>query len=297
MDGQIAVKTAPSKGTTFTITIALPLDEKGEREPLPSADLAGVKTIIVDDVEFNRRIVVELLKGLGMEFSCHGSSIEALESMKSAAAQGTPFQIAVLDHQMPEMDGETLGCKIKTIPELQDTVLVMLTSVAQKGHANLFKEIGFSAYLTKPVRAVELVDTLSAVWGAKIKGDPIDLVTKFSLTESRALQASCPDEVDSARTRVLIAEDNVVNQKIAAKILRKLGCRVDIAANGVEAVEMTELCPYHLVFMDCQMPAMDGFDAGMDDFIKKPVSEKILHQRLERWVDGYAAPPVLQVAQ
>ncbi|MCG8604093.1 ATP-binding protein, partial [bacterium] len=123
MSGQIKLKTEINEGTTFTIALSLPLDKKGEREPLPSADLTGVKIAIVDDVEFNRRILVELLRGLGMEFSCYSSSIEALEGMKSAAAKGIPYQMAILDHQMPEIDGAALGRRIKAIPELRDTVL------------------------------------------------------------------------------------------------------------------------------------------------------------------------------
>ena len=232
---------------------------------------------------------------------------------------------------MPGMDGETLGRTIKADPVLKDTQLIMLTSMGQRGDAKRFKAIGFSAYLTKPVRSSQLKETLTAVWGAKSQDISTDLVTKHSLAESRTLVTADTKETDQGKgARVLVAEDNIVNKKVAVKMLEKLGCRVNVTANGKEAVDMLESFPYDLVFMDCQMPEMDGYEAtaairkweeenrysetenrkpksekripiiaitanamkgdrekcleaGMDDYISKPVDVKKLAQALGKW--------------
>jgi CheY-like chemotaxis protein len=163
---------------------------------------------------------------------------------------------------MPGMNGLELGGAIKSDSTIQETLLVMLTSMGQRGDASRLKEAGFAAYLSKPVRPSQLMDVLSAVWGASVQGVELDLVTRHTVAEARADGArSAPSKSLPVKARVLIAEDNIVNQKVAARMLEKLGCRVDVAANGREAVDMLERLPYDVVFMDCQMPEMDGYEA------------------------------------
>ena len=198
----------------------------------------------------------------------------------------------------------------------------MLTSWGQAGDANRMKEAGFAAYLTKPARQTLLFDALATVWGAWKLAKPADLITRHSLAEARrakpapTLAGQSAGAALSFRARVLVVEDNVVNQRIALRMLEKLGCRVDVAANGSEALEMTGTLPYDIVFMDCQMPVMDGYEAtqrirqregqnghlpivamtanamegdrerclaaGMDDYISKPIAKPTLVQALER---------------
>jgi CheY-like chemotaxis protein len=220
---------------------------------------------------------------------------------------------------MPGMDSESLARAIKADPALRETVLVMLTSIGQPGDARRMAEAGFAAYLVKPVRPSELIDALAAVWGAKTQAMPAGLVTRHTLAESRAAKTPPPAETSRhIRAYVLVAEDNIVNQKVAAGLLEELGCRVDVVSNGREAVERCELLPYDLVFMDCQMPEMDGYQAtaeirrreastrhmpivavtahnmegdrekclraGMDDYASKPVNPAKLEEILDRWV-------------
>jgi CheY-like chemotaxis protein len=233
-----------------------------------------------------------------------------LRKLGQAAADGDPFRIAILDMMMPEMDGETLGRRIKDDPELKDTPLVMLSSVGQRGDAARSREIGFAAYLTKPVRHSELFDCLTTVLGRQtqeVVSQPAPIITRHSLAED-----------GKYRTRILVVEDNVINQKVAMHLLERLGYRADAVANGLEAVKALATVPYDLVLMDVQMPEMDGLEAtrvirnpqsavrdhevpiiamtahamkgdrekcieaGMDDYVAKPVGRQELAEAIER---------------
>jgi two-component system, sensor histidine kinase and response regulator len=155
----------------------------------------------------------------------------------------------MLDMEMPEMDGETLGQEIKHDPLLQDTILVMLTSIGKRGDAARLRDIGFSAYLNKPVKRSMLYDCLTTVSGYKSMVAKAPLVTSHTLLEEKK------------RKRILLAEDNIVNQKVAKLVLEKLGYYVDVVGNGLEAVQAVGEVSYDLVLMDIQMPEMDGFEA------------------------------------
>ena len=183
--------------------------------------------------------------------------------LREAAETGDPFHLVILDQIMPEMDGEALGRAIKADPTLKDTVLVMLTSWGRRGDAARVKEIGFSAYLTKPVKHSQLFDCLVTVFGegsgrAKEDKKP-PLVTRHTLAEAKR------------RVRILLVEDNIVNQKLAARLLEKMGYRSDAVGNGKEAVEALQMVPYDVVLMDVQMPEMDGYEATR--MIRNPQSK------------------------
>ena len=239
--------------------------------------------------------------------------------LRAARAEGDPFRIAITDMQMPETDGESLGRAIKADPELRDTHLVMMSSFGKRGDAKRLKDIGFSAYLTKPVKQSQLYDCLAAVLGggaAPAKTPDTALVTRHTLHEARR-----------RKVRILLAEDNVTNQQVALGILAKLGFNADIAANGREAIQALETIPYDIVLMDVQMPEMDGLEAtrairsgktgvpnpripiiamtahamkgdrercleaGMDDYISKPIAPQALAEALEKWLDKAREQP------
>jgi CheY-like chemotaxis protein len=202
--------------------------------------------------------------------------------------------------------------------------LVLLTSIGARGDAARMKEAGFSAYLTKPARASQLLNALITVWGNQKRASSAQFVTRHSVAEGRATIFPGEPAQPIFRARVLVVEDNAVNQMVAARLLEKLGCRVDVAANGREAVEMVGLLPYDAIFMDCQMPEMDGFeatqeirrregssvhrpiiamtanamrgdrerclDAGMDDYVSKPIRKADLLEALERRLPKSAKP-------
>ncbi len=319
MGGTIEARSRPNEGSTFWLDLRLPIDHQVTPAALPAADLVGVRALVVDDNEVNRRLLQEQITSWGLQSDGCASAKEALAALHEAYDSGNPYQIAILDSNMPGEDSESLGHTIKGDPVLRDTVLVMLTSVGQRGDARRMTEAGFSAYLVKPVRPSQLMDALAAVWGARTREMPTDLVTRHTVAESRAAKTPPPPETTRhIRAYVLVVEDNIVNQKVAAGMLEELGCRVDVAVNGKEAVERLELLPYDLVFMDCQMPEMDGYEAtveirkregptkhtpiiamtahnmerdrekclesGMDDYASKPVDPEKLQEILERWV-------------
>lgn len=306
MGGEIGIKSTQGKGTTFWFTLDL-ANAKPEINKDFVADLRGQKILVVDDNLTNRTLLGHLLTNWQVEHTLLESAKQALEKLRAAVDEKHPYSIAIVDMQMPEMDGAQLGGAIKNDNALADTHLVMLTSQGQRGDAKKFKTAGFSAYLNKPVNQSILYNTLLRVAG--LTTDDAPLITAYSA-----------NVIPQFNARVLVVEDNVINQIVAQSMLEKFGIQADLAANGEEALSALETLPYELVFMDCQMPVMDGFDAsrhirdpqskvrdnaipivamtantmlgdrekclaaGMNDFISKPVEAIKLQQVLELWL-------------
>jgi signal transduction histidine kinase/CheY-like chemotaxis protein len=319
MGGTVGATSRSGEGSTFWFDLRLPLDPQETPAPLPTADLRGTRVLIVDDNEVSRRVLQEQATSWGLDTDGCSSTTEGLARLRDACNAGNPFQIAILDSHMPGMDDESLGRTIKADPALREIVLVMLTSVGRRGDARRLGEAGFAAYLLKPVRPSLLMDALATVWGARMLGRPTGLITRHTLAESRAAKTPPPPDTNHhIRAYVLVAEDNIVNQRVTAGMLEEIGCRVDVVANGKEAVERCGQLSYDLIFMDCQMPDMDGYEAtreirsrerptqhtpiiamtahnmegdrekcleaGMDDYASKPVRPNKLQEILERWV-------------
>jgi CheY-like chemotaxis protein len=268
MGGEVRVESRVGEGSTFSFTMRLPLDLHPAPAGVPKAQVDGVRCIVVDDVPVNRRIVRELTNSWRMRPDEADSADVALRMMREAAAAGDPYDFALLDLRMPDVDGEELGRRIRADETLKHTLMVLLTSATERGLVSRFTAAGFHGVLVKPFRASDLHDALATVWAERGCDGPSRLVTRHTLVEARAASAPEPAPVGDdaapmprAGLRVLIAEDNPVNQKVAVKMLKKLDCSVDVAANGAEAVDMATKFPYDAVFMDCQMPEMDGYEA------------------------------------
>lgn len=313
MRGSIGVESVQDRGSTFWFTAIFEKKPAGQAPPEERlADLQGVKVLVVDDNETNRLLVTTLLESWGCRFGEAIGGGEALRRLREAVQSGDPFHVALLDMIMPEMDGKELGRQIKADPEINSTRLIMLTSLGQSGNALHFESLGFSGYISKPLRRSALHNCLTKSLGRRVEaasGLNEDLVTRHSIAESH-----------KKRIRILLAEDNATNQNIALSILSKLGYSADAVANGEEAVEALKHIPYDLVLMDCQMPKLDGYnatrrirdrqsgvcnpevpiiamtayaltgdrekclDAGMNDYLSKPVQPKALDEALARWL-------------
>jgi two-component system, sensor histidine kinase and response regulator len=310
MGGSIGVKSQPGVGSEFWFTIRLQKQARPGVVVRPRATLENVRVLIVDDNHTNRRILSHIVERWGMRSKAVEGGEEALEALRSAVSTGDPYAIALLDMQMPEMDGFMLAKNIKADPSTADLPLVLLTSL---GHGNgSAAASGIAATLTKPVKESALFDTLAVLLGtagqgADVPPDPLD-----SPDAAEGLRIVHPHPL-----RILVAEDNAINQKVALRMLEKLGYRADMVANGREAIEALKQMPYDLVLMDCSMPEMDGFDAtaairamegeyrhtiivamtanalhgdrervlaaGMDDYLAKPVSQKELAALIRDW--------------
>ncbi|MBD3370497.1 response regulator [Candidatus Fermentibacteria bacterium] len=320
MGGELHAHSEVGKGSEFYFTI--PLHKQDLQVEMPKLEsIEGVRILIVDDNETNRRFMSLLLEYWGCRFVTTSSGEEALQKLRQAKSEKDPFRIAVLDMQMPGMDGEELGNRIKNDPELKDTKLIMMSSIGNRGDARRLAEAGYSAYLTKPVKQSHLYDCLVQIHSlGQEEGEPTKaprIVTKHSLEERRR-----------RKRRILVAEDNPINQKVALRILEKLGYSADAVANGKEVIESLKKAPYDLVLMDCQMPEMDGFEAtrrirsadsevmnrsvtivamtaavmkgdreecikaGMDDYIAKPVEPSTMEKVLDNWLS--LTPPAYQ---
>jgi signal transduction histidine kinase/CheY-like chemotaxis protein len=316
MGGSIAVSSRLGEGSTFSFTLPLALDSNPHAAPVPLDDLRNLRALVVDDNEVNRRVLHEQITSWEMRSDSFAAGEEALQALREAKASGDPYHFAILDYQMPGMDGAEMARAIKADPEIRETVVVLLTSVSQ-WMAVRQKESGtIDASLVKPVRQSQLLNTLSTAWSKKHQlSVPAHVRADRPVEEMRGALAV---RFGGLPVRVLVAEDNIVNQKVAARMLEKLGMRPDLAADGREAVEMFGLLPYDLIFMDCQMPEMDGYaatreirrregpnqhvpivamtaealagcrerclEAGMDDHIPKPVKMELLFETLRKWV-------------
>ena len=314
MGGQIGVESEPGAGSTFFFT--LPLKKQSGRAlqtQLPRADLRGLKVLIVDDNATNRRILHGQVASWDMYDDGAASGPDALRKMRAAVEEGEPYDVAILDMMMPGMDGMQLARIIKDDPNFSRTRLMLLTSIGQRGDGEEARQAGIEAYLTKPVRQSELYNTLATIMGRLTETTPQEekrLFTRHALQEKEIC----------AQGRLLIAEDNAINQKVAVKMLEKLGYQADVVVNGLEAVQALSRTSYAAVLMDVQMPRMGGYEAtaeirrreesegrcrtpiiamtanamqgdreraieaGMDDYVPKPVKPHDLEEALKRRV-------------
>jgi signal transduction histidine kinase/CheY-like chemotaxis protein len=261
MGGEIGMRGHEGGGSTFWFRLPLRVAPSATLMLPPSFATPG-RVLVVDDLEINRRVLSRQLTSWRIEHDCVNGAADAVTALRSAATAGNPYRLALIDHMMPEVDGLTLGRQIATDRELQHTAMVMLSSAGQQ-NSKRFNEAGFFAVMVKPVvRARQLLNVLQAAMNAAPRTIGEGAAPAPSVAQVTSTHAESFLEITKVTPRrVLLAEDNVVNAKLAVRLLERLGCRIDVASNGHEALKMVQSIPFDLVFMDCQMPEMDGFEA------------------------------------
>ncbi len=316
MNGDIGVSSNPGQGSTFWFTVELEKQKDATAFESPNPVLVkNLKILIAEDSSSSRQVLSEYLKSWGCRYRGVTNGSDALTLLREAARTGEPFDLAILDKKMPGLGGEELGIVIKNDALLKDTLLIMCTGQGERGDARRMKKIGFSAYLTKPVRQSQLFQCIAIVNEDKKSRGPAPLkeifVTRHDIPEKKTKDCL-----------VLLAEDNPVNQKVAIRLLEKEGYRVDVVANGKEAVDALSQPgspAYDMVLMDIQMPEMNGLEAatvirnplspvlnkaipiiamtanamtgdrerclesGMNDYVSKPINQKILYETLAKY--------------
>ncbi len=319
MGGEIGVESERGKGSTFWFTARFEKQAAdAQAVSTPRTDLRGLRVLIADDNDTNRQILHRQLISWGMRNGSVEDGPRALELLRAAVDRGDPYDLAILDEQMPGIDGLELARRIKADPATAHTQLVLLTSLNRYRDTEEVRQAGIAATLTKPVRQSQLFDCLATVMGASAAAPPAPSHTGAASDARHGLEKAKTEP----HARILVAEDNAVNQEVAVQTLETRGYRVDVAKDGLEALEALEAISgtssYAAVIMDCQMPTMDGYEAtakirkregeerhtpiiamtahalqgerekclaaGMDDYISKPFQPEELDAVLERWI-------------
>jgi signal transduction histidine kinase/DNA-binding response OmpR family regulator len=305
MGGELGVVSEKGAGSRFWFTALFRESERKAPSPTPTASLSGTAVAVVDDNRTNRTILERYLGSWGMRDKAFESGRAALEELRQAARNKDPFEVAIVDMMMPEMDGAAVAAEIRADPALKDMVVILLTSAGHSDHP----VPGIDVELVKPVRPSLLFDVLHSLLAAKPEH------------ANRQVLEEVPNSAEQAShrwARVLVVEDNIANLRVAVRMVEKLGYRADVAANGVEAMRVLGDVRYDAVLMDCHMPEMDGFEAtrairrdepegrhtpviamtasalsgdrerclaaGMDDYISKPIKLHVVAAVLERWL-------------
>jgi signal transduction histidine kinase/DNA-binding response OmpR family regulator len=320
MGGELTVTSEVGRGSEFSFTLGFPLEASAPATVVRGrvASLSGRRLLVVDDNETNRRILRDMLGAEGIAVQEARGAEAGLEALRRAKGEGVPYDLVILDAQMPERDGFQLAADVRADPEIADTRLLMLTSAGQRGDGERCRQLGVQAYLTKPIARADLIEAVGIVLvAASSTGGARDVITRHSIAESRHT------------LRILLAEDNLVNQQVAMAMLVKRGHQVDVVGNGREAVDAITARAYDLVLMDIQMPEMDGFEAtaviralprgrtlpiialtahalagdrerclaaGMNGYLTKPFKAHELFAAVERGVVGAGASPPVDLA-
>ncbi len=314
MGGQIGVESEEGNGSTFWFTAVL--KKPAQEKPLDHIVLAvieNMRVLVVDEDRTSRQSLKAQIKNLNCRVEDTNSAEDVMDKIYTSIDEGDPIKIVLIDHCTLKSEVETLGQKIKEDSRLKELVLILLVSIGIRGDAERFRKLGFMAYLPKPVNQTMLFDCLRIVMSESTSGrngSSKDIITQHSISD-----------VIKSRVRILLAEDNIVNQKIAMHILeKKLGYYTDLVNNGKEAVEALERSDYDLLLLDCHMPEMDGYEAtrfirdenstvrnckipiiamtanamkgdrekciesGMDDYITKPINVNLLSDTINRYL-------------
>jgi signal transduction histidine kinase/DNA-binding response OmpR family regulator len=323
MDGRIWVESELGKGSTFHVIVRVAKQQLPRSRPslLPLEQLKDLQALIVDDNVTNRQVLHRMLSRWGMKTTAVDGGLAALQALEAAKKAGRPFSLILLDGQMPVMDGFMLAAQIQKNPQFVNAaIIMMLTSTGQMGDATRCRDLGISRYLLKPVRQGELLDAICQVLNKGTQEGPAPLLTRHILPEEKH------------RARILLAEDNAVNQTLAKRILEKRGYSVTVAGDGRAALEAFQAEAFDLVLMDIQMPEMDGFEAtaairerekhtgghipivaitahalegdqekclasGMDGFTTKPIRTSELFAVIERMLGDTSKSETAEVAK